>query len=117
MLKPKFTLIFFKENSGREPVIDWIKKLDKHEQIKIAEDLQTLQCRWPLGMPLVRHLVKELWEVRSRLNNRIARIIFVVKDKDIILLHGFIKKTEKMPQHDIELAQSRLKKLGAYGYA
>jgi phage-related protein len=117
MLKPHFTIIFYKEDSGREPVIEWLNRLDKQERIKIGEDLQTLQYRWPLGMPLVKPLGKGLWELRTKLSNRIARIIFVVQDSYIIILNGFIKKTEKTPLREIEIAQTRLKKIGSYGYA
>ena len=77
MLKPKFTIIFYKEDSGNQPVIRWIKKLHKQEQINIGEDLQTLQYRWPLGMPLVKYVSNNLWELRSRLENRISRITYI----------------------------------------
>jgi phage-related protein len=117
MIKPTLTIIFYKSESGREPVIDWLEKLDSHERLKIGEDLQTLQYRWPLGMPLVRSLGKGLWELRTKLPTRISRIIFVVQGGYIILLHGFIKKTEKTPPREIAIAQERLKKLGGYGYA
>ena len=117
MLKSSLAIIFYKEDSGREPVADWLKKLDRQERTKIGEDLQTLQYRWPLGMPLVKSLDKGLWELRTRLPNRISRIIFVVQGGYIILLNGFIKKTEKTPSREIETAKARLKKLEGYGYA
>lgn len=67
----------------------------------------TLQYRWPLGMPLVRSLGDGLWEVRSRLPTRIARTLFFVHDEEIILVHGFIKKTQKTPVEDKALALKR----------
>ena len=60
----------------------------------------TVQFRWPLGMPLVDHLGSGIWEIRSRLANRIARTLFFVHEEEIILLHGFIKKTQKTPNED-----------------
>lgn len=111
MAQRPFTIIFFKETSGNQPVVTWLKKLDKNERTQIGEDLQTLQLRWPLGMPLVRPLGRKLWELRSNLGTRIARIIFVVYESHIILLHGFIKKTQKTPLNEIEVALNRLKRL------
>jgi phage-related protein len=77
----------------------------------IGNDLKTAQFGWPIGMPLIRKLDADLWEVRSRLNNRIARVIFTVEGDKMVLLHGFIKKSQKTPQSDLELAKQRLKTL------
>jgi phage-related protein len=89
----------------------WLKALSADEKRMIGKDLKTLQFRWPLGMPLVRGLGAGLWELRSRLPNRIARTLFCVSDKQLILLHGFIKKTQKLPLEDKALA---LKRKNAY---
>lgn len=51
----------------------------------------TVQFGWPLGMPMVRKLEPGLWEVRSKLAGKIARVIFTVKDQKMVLLHRFIK--------------------------
>ncbi|MCY3736853.1 MAG: type II toxin-antitoxin system RelE/ParE family toxin [Gemmatimonadaceae bacterium] len=59
--------------------------------------IKTLQFGWPLGVPLVRKLESDLWEVRSTLPNSIARVVFTVYDGTILLLHGFIKKSQKTP--------------------
>ena len=58
-------------------------------------------------MPLVRSLGGGLWEVRSRLPNRIARTLFYVSETKLVLLHGFIKKTQKLPNEDRALALKR----------
>ena len=58
-------------------------------------------------MPLVRSLGDGLWEVRSRLPTRIARTIFAIEGHAIILLHAFIKKTQKTPSEDKALALQR----------
>jgi phage-related protein len=61
-------------------------------------------CRW------LASLGRELWEVRSSLmHGRIARVIFCQERERMVLLHGFIKKTRKTPQHDIDLALKRKK--------
>ncbi len=111
-MKKALTVIFYQETSGREPVKAWLNKLTKRDRIKIGEDLQTLQFGWPLGMPMVRSLGRGLWELRTRLDTRISRVLFVIKDGQIILLNGFIKKTQKAPTKELTLALSRMKKLG-----
>lgn len=65
-----------------------------------------------MGMPLVDSLGSGLWEVRSKIPNGIARVIFVLKEGHMVLLHGFIKKTQKTPQQDIETALRRFKNIG-----
>jgi phage-related protein len=98
---------FFQTETGREPVREWLKDLPKDERRIIGEDIMTVQFRWPLGMPLVDNLRSGIWEIRSRLANRIARTLFFVHQEEIILLHGFIKKTKKTPNEDRALALRR----------
>ena len=86
---------------------EWLKDLPKDERRIIGEDIMTVQFRWPLGMPLVDNLGSGIWEIRSRLANRIARTLFFVHQGEIILLHGFIKKTKKTPNEDRALALRR----------
>lgn len=104
-------IIFFRSTSGSEPVRDWLKELPADERRVIGEDIKTVQYRWPLGMPLVDSLGSGLWEVRTRLPTRIARTFFFVHREEIILLHGFIKKTQRTPVEDRALA---LKRKNAY---
>mgnify|MGYP001142135469 CR=1 FL=1 len=80
--------------------------------VTIGDDLKTAQYGWPLGMPLIRKLEAGLWEVRSKMQDRIARVIFTVEDDTMVLLHGFIKKSQKMPLQDLRLARQRLHSLG-----
>ena len=75
----------------------------------IGEDIKTVQFGWPLGMPLVEKLEPYLWEVRSKMPDGIARVLFTVDGNTMILLNGFVKKTRKIPQKEINLARSRLK--------
>jgi phage-related protein len=89
-------------------VRDWLKALDPGDRKAIGEDIKDVEFSWPIGMPLVRSLGHELWEVRSnRAGARIARVISCIEPDCMVLLHGFIKKTQKTPQHDLNLALRR----------
>lgn len=109
-LKDKLEVFFYSSDVGNEPVRDWLKSLPKEDKKILGEDIKTIQFGWPLGMPLVRSLGKGLWEVRSNLKSRrIARIIFFIDQNTMILLHGFIKKSQKTSNDDINLALQRKK--------
>jgi phage-related protein len=105
---PRLTVHFYATDSGVEPVRDWLLSLPAHERHSIGEDIKAVQFRWPLGMPLVRKLNNKIWEVRTTLPNRIARVLFTVKGSQMVLLHGFIKKTQTTPSQDLALALSRI---------
>src|SRR6266542_1394017 len=76
MLRP-LPAVFFRTETGREPVRQWLKELPRNERKIIGEDIMTVQFRWPLGMPLVDHVGAGIWEVRSKLPTRIARTLFL----------------------------------------
>ena len=109
--EPILSVSFFRTASGNEPVREWLKSLLREHRRVIGEDIKTVQFGWPLGMPLVRKLDKGLWEIRVRLPGNIARILFTAGEGRMILLHGFIKKSQKTPQDDLELAKTRLRLL------
>jgi phage-related protein len=101
---------FYRSDSGREPVREWLKPLNHEDRRIIGEDIKDVEFSWPVGMPLVRSLGRELWEVRSRLpRGRIARVIFCVEPDCMVLLHGFMKKTQQTPKREIDLAMERRK--------
>ncbi|MCB0208976.1 MAG: type II toxin-antitoxin system RelE/ParE family toxin [Anaerolineae bacterium] len=101
-------VVFFLTDAGNEPVREWLKSLDKEDRKTIGEDIKLVQFRWPLGMPLVRKMEADLWEVRIRLSGgRIARVLFTVRGSEMALLHSFIKKSRKTPKKDLELARRR----------
>jgi phage-related protein len=103
---------FFTLPSGREPVREWLKELPSIDKKAIGEDIKDVEFSWPIGMPLCRHLGSGLWEVRSELPfGRIARVIFCVRDGKMVLLHGFMKKTQKMPAMDRDIAIKRMRSL------
>ena len=111
--KQKLQVIFFKTKIGNEPAREWLLELGKAERKAIGSDILKVQYCWPIGRPLVGGLGDGLWEVRTRLGDRIARVIFCVQDKTIVLLHGFIKKTQKVPKHELDLATKRRDLLNA----
>ena len=89
---------------------EWLKNLNADERKIIGEDIKEVEFSWPIGMPLVRSVGRELWEVRSTLpQGRIARVLFCVTGEQMVLLHGFIKKSQKIPNREIDLALQRMK--------
>ena len=108
----EISVSFWISETGTEPVRDWIKELDKADRHQIGEDIKTVQFGWPVGMPVCRSMGRGLFEVRSRISDgRIARVLFCFSDKKMILLHGFIKKTQKTPKLDIDLALKRQRQM------
>lgn len=101
---------FYRTDGGREPVREWLKDLPAADRRIVGEDIKDVEFAWPLGLPLVKSLGRELWEVRSSLTRgRIARVIFCVVEGQMILLHAFIKKTQKTPLREIDLALNRMR--------
>ena len=95
---PKLKAAFFAQPGAdppSQPVREWLKSLTRNDRLEIGGDIQAVQFGWPLGLPLVRHLRGDLWEVRTSLGNRICRVIVAVRGDTMYLLHGFIKTTLK----------------------
>ena len=111
MKNPVLDVRFFKTDSGTESVRDWLKSLSAADKKAIGENIKTVQFGWPLGMPLVDHIDGDIWEVRTRLETRIARVLFAMDGGVMVLLHGFVKKQQKTPKPDLDLAKDRLKQL------
>ena len=97
--------------SGTEPVRDWLINLDKEQRRKIGIDIKTVQFGWPLGMPVVRKMEPGLWEMRSTIPEGIARVLFTVVGAEMVLLHGFVKKSQATPKADLALAVLRMKEV------
>ena len=106
---------FVELDSGKQPVEDWIENLPIGDKIKVMHDIELIQT----GVITNRHPkikdikgVKGLREIRCNLSSkRIARLLFCVKNQTLVLLHGFIKKTNKTPKKEIAVAKSRMKGL------
>ena len=105
---------FFESETGNVPVREWLLALSDEDRKAIGDDIRTAEFGWPIGMPLCRQLKgrKSLWEVRSHLKDgRITRVFFCAHEGAMVLLHGFVKKTQKTPEHEIELAEKRMRGL------
>lgn len=106
--QPVLLVVFFRTEAGNEPVRQWLKGMNRMDRKAVGEDVKTAQYGWPLGMPLIKKLEAGLWEVRSHLAQGIARIIFTVAEDTMVLLHGFVKKSQKIPPTDLRIARQRL---------
>jgi phage-related protein len=110
-LSKKISVLFFKNDNGKEPVRDWLLCLPEANRKIVGEDVKTVEFGWPVGMPVCRSIGGNLYEIRSTLiDGNEARILFTIFKNDMVLLHGFIKKTQKTPKRDMDLAKRRLQK-------
>jgi phage-related protein len=106
-VEPILRIRFYRTANGREPVRDWLRALPPSERKAIGDDLRTVQFGWPLGMPVVRALEHGIWEVRTNLATRTARVLFSMHRGEAILLHGFMKTTTRTPPEVLRLARRR----------
>ncbi len=116
MIAPKKILqaVFYRLLTGKEPVRDWLLALEKLDRKTIGEDIATLEFSWPIGKPKCSPMkgISGLFEVRSNISDGcIARIVFVIIGSQMVLLHGFIKKSQKTPKKDLNLAIKRMKEV------
>lgn len=103
---------FYELASGKKPVRNWLLDLAGDDRRAIGFDIQTVEFGWPIGMPVCRALGQGLYEVRSNLSDgRIGRVLFCIIANEMVLLHGFVKKTQKTPPTDLELAVKRMKEI------
>jgi len=105
----RLEVVFFRTVTGAEPARAWLKSLPVSHRKAIGEDIKTVQFGWPLGMPLVEKLEPNLWEVRTKVSHGIARVLFTVDGQTMVLLHGFVKKSQKIPQKELGAAKARLR--------
>jgi phage-related protein len=111
VLARKIELVFYRSAAGNEPVRDWLSGLPEENRRAIGIDLQRVQYRWPVGMPLVRPM-GGLFEVRVGLPDKTtARVLFCFHDNELYALHGFIKKAQKTPPADLKLTRERRKEI------
>lgn len=110
MQADRIPVVFYRTSRGTEPVREWLRTLSAADRKAIGTDLKRVQEQWPIGMPVCRVVERGLWEVRSSISgNRIARLMFYFHEGYAVVLHGFIKKTQKTPQSELELARKRMR--------
>jgi phage-related protein len=108
----RIELVFYRTQTSNMPVRDWLLDMSEADRRLIGQDLQRVQFRWPVGMPLVRPLGKRLHEVRTPLpEGTTARVLFCFHQNELYALHGFIKKSQRIPDADLKLARKRQKEV------
>lgn len=110
-----FEIIYYKDSSGNDPIHQFLIALGKSNRILVAKTRQgidKLRNKAYHKEPLSKYLRPGLWELRVKSGTDIVRVIYTFeKGQIIILLHGFIKKDQKTPIFELEIAQKRLKEL------
>lgn len=106
--QPILLVRFYATSPGNEPVREWLLQLARDDRRAVGSDIKTAQYGWPLGMPLIRKVGSGLREVRSHIAAGIARVLFTVDGQVMVLLHGFVKKSQKTPIADLKTARQRL---------
>jgi phage-related protein len=108
----KLPATFYRAPGGREPVREFLKALPAADRRVVGRDIGRLEFGWPAGMPVCRVLGRGLYEIRSGLaGGPIVRVIFCVSGGYIVLLHAFVKKTQRLRSADLDLARTRMKEL------
>ena|SRR5258707_8612428 len=108
----KLPVRFYQSAGGREPVRVWLRQMTVGDRVIVGKDIAKVEFGWPIGMPYCRSLGSGLWEVRSDITDgRIARVLFCITKGRMVLLHGFIKKTQQTPGAELRLARKRMKEI------
>ena len=102
--KKRIEVVFFQTAAGVAPVREWLRRLSKEDRRTIGEDIKTVEFGWPIGMPVCRSLKKGLYEVRSTLGNRIARVLFVIEDGEWF---SFMRSLRRAGQRRRRISMSR----------
>lgn len=108
----QITLAFYETPSGKLPVRDWLLSLSTEDRKLVGTDLATVEYGWPVGMPLCKSLGTGLWEIRTDLSDKkVGRVLFCTHDNMLWALHGFVKKSQKTPKPDLDIARKRMKEI------
>jgi phage-related protein len=108
----KLPAFFYESALGNRPVREWIMGLSLEDRKRVGRDIQKVEFGRPLGMPYCRSLGDSLWEIRTDLTDgKIGRVVFSVTRGRMVLLHGFVKKTQKTQARDLKLAIKRMKEV------
>ena len=110
---PRLGCAFYRTESQREPVREWLRGLGKEVSKAIGSDILTVQWNWPVGKPLVDGLGGGLYEIRSTHDRTEYRVLFCIVASKLVLLHGIVKKARTTPKAELELARKRLREVVA----
>lgn len=110
-LMAEWTIKLFETPRGDRPVENFIRKQGASTIAKILRSIDLLEKYGPqIGLPHSRKISPELYELRIRGKQEI-RIIYALRKREIILLHGFRKQTRRTPKREITTAQRRLESI------
>ena len=106
-----FIVDFYKEADGSKPLSGFIKSLNTKMKAKVVANLHLLEEYGNFARePLSKYLGDEIFELRTIVGNDIVRILYFFDEgKIIIATNGFVKKQQKAPQSEIDLAKKRRK--------
>lgn len=111
-----YDILFYKDKNGKSEIIDYLDELgeksksnkdariNKNKILSYIQALATYGTR--VGSPIVKHIDGSIWELRP-IKNRI--FFFYWKDNKMVLLHYFIKKSQKTPKKEIDQARKNLR--------
>lgn len=103
----RFEVDFYEKENGEQPAKEFMLSLDKKLRAKLADTIMILQDNgYELREPYSKHISEGIFELRAKQGSDITRVMyFFYVDRHIILTNGFIKKTQKTPQSEIEKAK------------
>ena len=106
--KIPLNVVFYETEMKNQPCRDFLLELDKEDRQEVGADIFSVQKGFPLGLPLCKKIMNDLWEIRSNISDGICRVFFTVSENTIVLLHGFKKKSQKIPLEEMKIIKSRL---------
>lgn len=112
MSNDEWSVEFYVDDKGRAPVDEFLESLDKRTYARFLWSIEQLRVRnVNARLPLVRQVDGKIWELREESNTNIYRILYVFfTGRRIVLLHGFAKKTQKLPRQEMDIARQRMER-------
>ena len=108
--EPEWSVEYYVDDYGRSPVGDFLHGLDNKTFRRFDWSLAQLRVRNVQARePVVRHIEGKIWELREESGTNIYRLLYSFQaGRRIVLLHGFVKKSQKLQRRELEIAQTRL---------
>lgn len=104
-------ITFYETASGRWPVEDYLRTLERPERARVTEALQNVQRFGFEAQVQFRQVRGKLWEIRIRTKEAHRVFYVMVSREEMVLLHAYHKKTQKAPSREIETAERRMKEV------